>query len=386
MLQTFDCPKCGGPVSYETEGPLAARETVTCQYCNSSLMIPGRQGAQAAFATPIKIQIGTPRPIKIGKWIWLIIAIPTAFVVLMFVLGIVSAILPLFFGGRSTRTTNTSRPTTTRSARGGDADGFARVLLKFGSEGIGPGMFKDARSIAVDGAGRIYVGEYTGGRIQVFDAAGKFITQWNIGDRKTILRGLAADRKGIVYVVSGGEIFKYEGETGTLRGKVEYERGGFDDVTVAPDGSLLAASYRNRDDLVRFNAAGQVIKTIPAAISSQSGDSELNTRVAIDGAGNMYALGTFNDGVFKFGSDGKFVNRFGDSGDQPGQFRAPSAIAVDGKGRVFVSDIKGVQVFDGNGRLLHTFKTEGSASGMVFNDRNELFVVARSHVIKFELE
>ena len=42
-------------------------------------------------------------------------------------------------------------------------DSFATILLKFGEEGIGPGMFKDARSIAVDGSGRIYVGEYSGG-------------------------------------------------------------------------------------------------------------------------------------------------------------------------------------------------------------------------------
>jgi hypothetical protein len=83
------------------------------------------------------------------------------------------------------------------------------ILFTFGSEGIGPGMFTDARSIAVDGEGRIYVGEYTGGRIQVFDPDGKFISQWSIGDRKTILRGLTTDRKGTVYAVHGGRINRY---------------------------------------------------------------------------------------------------------------------------------------------------------------------------------
>ncbi|HEY3026321.1 MAG TPA: hypothetical protein VGJ55_09255, partial [Pyrinomonadaceae bacterium] len=70
---------------------------------------------------------------------------------------------------------------------------------------------------------------------------------------------------------------------------------------------------------------------------------------------------------------------------QAGQISAGDAIAVDGKGRVFVSDSKGVQVFDADGRYLAVFKPEGVASGMVFNDKNELFIVARNKVIKFAL-
>ena len=154
---------------------------------------------------------------------------------------------------------------------------------------------------------------------------------------------------------------------------------------MSADGGFVAAWYSNRDDVVRFNSAGEVTRTIRAAISSTSGDSELNTRVAIDGLGNIYALGTFNNAVFKFGPNGKFLTRFGDAGDQAGQFRAPSAIAVDGKGRVYVSDIKGVQVFDANGRYLNVFNPDGMAFGMVFNDNNELFISARKHVLKYSI-
>src|SRR5678815_5570894 len=257
------------------------------------------------------------------------------------------------------------------------------VLLEFGREGIGPGMFNDARSIAVDGAGRIYVGEYTGGRIQVFDPTGKFVTQWSIGDRKTLLRGLAADRQGTVYVAEGGRIHRYRGENGEKLGTLEYERSGFDDVATAADGGLVTVWQSNRDDIVVFDKNGKVVRTIPEAISGTSGDSELAMRVAVDGAGNIYALGRFNNGVFKFGRDGKFMNRFGSDGDQPGQFRAAYSIAVDGYGRVYVGDIKGIQVFDANGRYLATINLKNMAFGMVFNDKNELFVVARDHVNKY---
>ncbi|HEX2269516.1 MAG TPA: hypothetical protein VHH35_08280, partial [Pyrinomonadaceae bacterium] len=89
--------------------------------------------------------------------------------------------------------------------------------------------------------------------------------------------------------------------------------------------------------------------------------------------------------VFKFGRDGKFMNRFGGSGDQPGQFRAPYSIAVDGYGRVYVGDMKGIQIFDADGRYLNVIKLKGMAFGLVFNDKNELFVIARDRVVKYAI-
>ncbi|HEX4899702.1 MAG TPA: hypothetical protein VFV61_04170 [Pyrinomonadaceae bacterium] len=387
MLKTFDCPKCGGPVTYERqETPGFPDPKVVCNYCGSTLMVPDELHGQPARVVNIDLRSITRS--KASRLFWVLLAIPVV-IGLIVVLAMVGILAPVFYSINRAVTPDTSKPTIARASRADEkpADSFASVLLKFGEEGIGPGMFKDARSIAVDGSGRIYVGEYTGGRIQVFDAAGKFITQWNIGDRKTILRGLAADRKGTVYVVEGGKIHRYRGDAGTQLEDLPYDDGwGFDDATVGADGSVIAAWYRNRDDIVRFSNSGQVTKTIRAAISGASGDSELNTRVAVDGLGNIYALGHFNSAVFKFTPEGKFLNQFGGQGEQPGQFRAPQAIAVDGKGRVFVSDIKGIQIFDGNGRYLRTFSSEGGASGMVFNDNNELFVVGRKHVIKYSLK
>ncbi len=331
---------------------------------------------------PIRINLGLSTSRHFPKVLWVVIAIPVL-ALLIGVLAMAGVMAPVIYTV-SRAVNEPSSPTRTNSREAPNS--FTNVLLKFGSEGIGPGMFTDARSIGVDGAGRIYVGEYTGGRIQVFDSAGKFQTQWSMGDRKTILRGLAVDRKGIVYVAQGGDVHLYRGETGEKLGQLEYEKSGFDDISAAADGGLAAAWHSNRDDLVRFDANGKVTKTIPAAISSVSGDSELSMRVAIDGSGNIYALGRFNNAVFKFSPDGKFVNRFGGSGDQPGQLRAPYSIAVDGWGRVYVGDIKGVQVFDGNGRYMTGFKPEGPAFGMVFNDQNELFVIARDKVIKYAVQ
>lgn len=383
---SFDCPKCGAPVSYESN-PFAPNTTVRCTYCNSSLTVPDQlRGRPAQIISQVRIDVGRGLPIGQSlKWLWLLLLVP-AFGVLIGVMAMLGALAPLIHLIRPASKSPVVAPSGGRTSRPSDkeaGDRFATVVLKFGTDGTGPGAFTDARSIAVDGAGHIYVGEYSGGRVQVFDPAGQFITQW-IVDPKMPLRGLAANRKGTVYVVQSGVINRYEGATGKLLGPAPYAGGwGFDDVITTADGGLIAAWYKNRDDIVRFDSGGQPTGSIRAAISSVTGDSELDTRVAADGLGNVYALGSFNNAVFKFTPDGKFANRFGSAGDQPGQFRAPSAIAVDGKGRVYVSDIKGIQVFDPDGRYLRVFKPEGSASGMVFNDKNELFVAARKQVIKF---
>ena len=379
MPQTFDCHKCGAPVRYERSQTLSdPKSTVRCDYCHSQLIAPNELAGKPAQIVRIHFGDG-----KVPKWIWLVLAIP----LIGLVVGGLAALGTAFSVGRPAREpARPITPTTPTTPKKEPANTFAKVLLDFGREGIGPEMFNDARSIAVDGAGRIYVGEYTGGRIQVFDPAGKFVTQWSIGDRKTLLRGLAADRQGIVYVVAGGRIDRYRGETGEKLGTLEYERNGFDDVTTAADGGLVTAWQSNRDDIVVFDKNGKLVRTIPEAISGASGDSELAMRVAVDGAGNIYALGRFNDGVFKFARDGKFLNRFGSGGDQPGQFRAAYSIAVDGYGRIYVGDMKGIQVFDANGRYLSLIGLQGMAFGMVFNDKNELFVIARDHVVKFEVQ
>jgi len=387
MLKTFDCPKCGAPVSYEQD-VIGANLTARCSYCNSSLSVPDEmRGRPAQIISQVNIDFkGTGEAAaKVSKWILLIVLVPVIGVIIA-VIAMSGAIVSVLKGTKSTPVAMpATRPGPKNSGVKGD-NGFAKETLTFGSEGIGAGMFKDARAIAVDAAGNIYVGEYIGGRIQVFDSQGKFITQWTV-DPKMPLRGLAADRKGTVYVVQSGIISRHEGASGKLLGQLAYTGGwGFDNLQIAADGGLVAAWYKNRDDIVRFNSAGEVVRTIRAAISSVTDSSELDTHVAIDGLGNIYALGTFNNAVFKFSPDGKFLTRFGDAGDQPGQFRAPSAIAVDGKGRVYVSDFKGVQVFDSNGRYLAVFKPDGPASGMVFNDKDELFVAARNHVIKLMIK
>ena len=456
MSQTFSCPKCAAPLDYDGGNDF----TIRCPFCDNSVIVPeelrgpadvpsghAKELGEIAFLArsgnkieAIKLYRATfggglkeakdavegiaanknivatltrTEPVS-GKALVSIGALSMAPVIAIFViaclaigLGIFAAFAPVqvanLIGLESTATPTravaTRTPVPTPTPPPTPTPSIATVALKFGGEGTGAGLFTDARSLSVDGAGNIYVGEYKGARVQVFDASGKFITQWNAGDSNTRLQSLAADRKGTVYAVVDGKIARYEGASGKPLGALSYPDGdGFYNITIAADGGLigmwsegregLITSIKgHRDDLVRFTPDGQVAKVIRGVISEQTGSAELNNYVAIDGLGNLYIIGgVFEPAVFKFTPEGKYVNKFGTKGNGPGQFNSPRAIAVDNQSRVYVADVRGIQVFDGNGRYLATFTVDGSATEMTINDKNELFVLARSQVMRFGLK
>jgi streptogramin lyase len=379
MIQTFGCPSCGGPLEYKGGN----QKTVQCPFCFNSVIVPKELRSTTAELRPPPQKISRLRVILIFSAIALL-------VVGGLVVWRLSKTRPAQMTSTPSRLPSIPAPPTPPPPT--QESGFASRVMTFGSEGVGPGRFTQASSIAVDATGRIYVGEYDTGRIQVFDQDGRFITQWT-ADTKMPLRGMAADRQGMVYIAQRGIISRYDGTTGKMTGQLDYPEGrGFDDVTVMADGGLIAAwepygsgiSFSTGgDNIVRFDTHGRTVRTIRNAVSSQTDGADLELRIAVDGLGNIFALSTISSAVFKFTPEGKYVNRFGGAGNQPGQFTAPGAIAVDGKGRVYVSDIKGIQVFDANGTYLALIKLDGGASGMVFNDQNEMLVVAGSKVSKF---
>lgn len=97
-------------------------------------------------------------------------------------------------GGETEKTFNS--PTDVAFAPNGDfyvSDGYVnsrvvqfssdgRYIRAWGKKGEGEGEFNLPHSIAVDREGRVYVADRENYRLQVFDADGKFLTQWrNIG-------------------------------------------------------------------------------------------------------------------------------------------------------------------------------------------------------------
>lgn len=252
-----------------------------------------------------------------------------------------------------------------------DKPKLAEEILKFGGEGNGAGKFTDNRHVAVDGDGRIYSGDYQGGKIQVFDSTGKFVTQW-IADPKMNLYDLKADRTGNLFVLNNKGIFVYKGETGELVNKSEnYD---FKKMALRLDGKLVVTTGKGFAILDGHLKPVQEFKDAAEKANADIGFDD----VAVDGNNQIYAVDRRKGDVCIFSADGKFLNRFktNTSTSRP--------IAIDNKGRIFVTDVSHIFVFDAEGKKLNSFDTT-QAFGMTFNDADELFVAARPFVIKYKI-
>lgn len=250
---------------------------------------------------------------------------------------------------------------------------FARLTQSFGGEGIGAGLFSDPRALTVDGEGRIFVGDYTDGRIQRFGADGRFQALIAI-PTDAYVSGLAVSREGVLYAVYRGEIWQFDAENGAALGALPNPLDFYyDSVAVTPDDGLLAAEDGN---LLRLSAGGDVIWLAEGAVSNVLGGVS-SVSLAVDGLGNIFVLDETNDALLKFSPEGQYLDQWAGPGDEPGQIDSALAIAVDGYGRVFVSNWGEVEVFAADGRYLTRFDIPaGVAFGLTFNVRNELIAVS----------
>lgn len=420
----FDCPSCGGPLDAQT----ANNNLIQCPYCAKSVIVPEslrEKDKQRGFSTVIQVGSGGAMRINMGdeddpavdvqtfvipqvaaaqtsvtgqrkantawiSWLFFIISL----VILLSVIA--SVVAPILFTGMvwnevkqvipglgdtkpqqvpdvsstiETVLTQVVGPVTYLTPE----PTFYTADLVFGEKGIGPGMFDDTRWVTVDAEGNLYTAEYQDGRVQKFNPDGSFGLLWNVKDRVALM-DIAINRAGIVYLTIQGEILKFDAETGKALGSVTYP-GDYYFSALAPtaDGGLVAIT--DGETVVRFDAAEQVTLTIPNAVSSITEDNESSARPAVDGRGNIYVLATIHEGILVYSPEGKYLNRIGSGGNEPEQLRAVNDIVVDGKGRIFVSDIKGVMVFNTDGRYEGIIDVEGAPFGLALDDQNRLIVM-----------
>jgi ligand-binding sensor domain-containing protein len=266
--------------------------------------------------------------------------------------------------------------------------GYAVPKVAFGKTGINPGQFTNPKFIVTDGSSTLYVAEDTGGRVQAFDLSGNYLYQWKVGNENTIIEGLAADRKGGVFISHDGYIYHYDGKTGDPVGKLNNTKGGeFGDLFMTPEGNLAAVWYEGRwgmitgldghsEALVIFSPAGKVLNTISSPISNQTGEPALDIYVAMDGKDDIYLMdeGT----IYAYSPEGKYLNMF-----KPAQLSSPTAIRVDDLGQLFVGDSRQVIVLSSNGSFVTSFQVDHSVTALAYDDNSSLWVLTDQQVTQF---
>jgi uncharacterized protein (TIGR03663 family) len=184
---------------------------------------------------------------------------------------------------------------------------------------IGKGELAGPRGITTDGKGNMYVADSLNHRIVIFDSTGKL--RQTVGSKGSgpgqlyEPSGVAVDADGNIYVADtwNARISKF-----------------------GPDGKWIKAWGTGRDDFGEGRRA-----------TDTKGDPQTNAanplgffgpRNVLVAGSLVYITDTGNKRIVVTDRDGKFIEQWGSSGNQPGQFDEPIGLGIDKQGRIYVGD------------------------------------------------
>jgi len=221
---------------------------------------------------------------------------------------------------------------------------------------MGDGQFREPWGIAVAPDGRVYVADTWNHRIQVFDAAGTFLTGWggfaetnSLTDRFYGPRDMAIDASGRVYVSDTGNerimVFDLEGNFLEQWGSEGSAPGLFaEPVGIALDvaGNLYVADTWNQR--VQVFDPHHLLQRY-WSVEGWFGESVVNKPyLAVDRQGRVYVTDPEGYRVAVFSSKGELLATFGTYGFDERSFSLPTGIDVDDEGFIYVSDTNGQRV------------------------------------------
>lgn len=318
------------------------------------------------FQTYEPVNIDGKAIAKTAKVVGIVSLIPVLIGLLAAFIGVGVAIYAVYKATEKPTVSNFNSPNAPKSGE----NSIANEILRFGGEGVGAGNFKDNRSVTVDAEGRIYSTDYQGGRIQVFDKEGKFLTQWFIENKGSPIIALAASRNSKLYVAQSNKIMAFEGVSGKLLNETKVRLAS--DIAITLTGNIILLE---RTKISIFDEKLAKLTEYPD-INKTAGISDYFGYIAVNGLGEIYTIPRNGQDICKFSAEGKFIDRF------KVKPVSVNGIAVDAKGRIFISETSNIWVYQANGELMDSFKTK-QTFGLVFNDQNEFITASRPFIVKY---
>ncbi len=222
------------------------------------------------------------------------------------------------------------------------------LVAEVGSSGSGPGQFQQPGDVAIDGAGRVYVVDFT--RVQVFTPGGTLLDEYANADTDKAVRRFEIGR--------GNQGFA----SNDLAQVARFRRVG--DVDVGASALSFSTPFSSADD-----SPGFFRRPIDLVAGPNS---------------NMYVLDAGNFRIQKFDPQGRLLSGFGTEGTGQGQFSRPIAIdaaLVQGALQISVLDEAAgqfrVQRFDNQGNFISEIflPTQAGYEDLVVGSTGALFLV-----------
>lgn len=186
------------------------------------------------------------------------------------------------------------------------------------------------------------------------------------------------------------------GETGRGRNELREPV----DVALARDG-VVAVVDRSRDAVVLFSDSGRWLATLGEGARGEGGlGLSRPSAVEVDGEGRLWVVDTGNHRIVVAGADGSVVRTVGSLGTAQGRFRYPSDVTFGADGRAYVADAgnERIQVFSAEGKFLAAWerRTDGrrdhleQPAALAFSDqgRGSVWVLNRgwTRLERFDLD
>ncbi|HEU5451983.1 MAG TPA: 6-bladed beta-propeller [Terriglobales bacterium] len=259
------------------------------------------------------------------------------------------------------------KPTEKKKKKASWMDRMAGVTLP--QESGKPRLMKPY-GVATDSNGQVYVADAGLGLVFVFNLEEKKVT-YRGNNVLQAPSGVAIDDADRLFVADSQQhavfIFRPDGSVEGTIGQDRLVR----PVGIAIDNEnrylYVVDAQANRvsvfdaDSMKFLRAWGKLSDEMAAP-----GTFSAPTNVAVDSDGNVYVTDTFNARVQVFDAEGQFVTMWGKQGNSAGNFMRPKGVAVDSDDHIYVvdSEFNNVQVFDRNGRVLMFFGDRGEGPGL----------------------
>ena len=232
------------------------------------------------------------------------------------------------------------------------ADGAPSLAASFGAPGAGNGQFNLPQGVAVDPAGDhdVFVADDRDRRVQRFSAGGAFeAAAGSFGSAAGQFQNpydVSVNHGDVLFVADNQNHRVQEFQASTFAWRASYGGLGTAPEQMANVRSLAALAATSAggvfvgdtssDAIDEFAAGGRFVRTWGRS-GRAAGRFTLPRSVALDGAGDFLVADTRNDRIERLRPDGSVVNIWGrlelagfpTTGNDPGDFRDPTGVAVD---------------------------------------------------------